>query len=149
MFGGEVDTLALLFDKLRYIFGGYDTIRETFLKSNDIYKEGKISEKEYFEKLYESVNRFSALEFLLVKAEFEIKKTLDKSNNIVSNNNQNLNHSPARNSIDSFIMIKNLPGHDDVQKLSQNSSHLCSNCGFNIGQSSKFCTNCGIKIMKN
>jgi len=146
VFGGDVDTLNLLFDKLQYIFSGYNAIRDSFLEMNELYKQGKIAERDFFEKLYESINRFSALEFLSIKSVFEIKKMLDKSTGALSTKHQNLsvNLPPPNNSIASFITAKNLP-RPDTSQLSQEKWNVCSNCGVIMNKLSKFCTNCGNK----
>ena len=145
-FGGDVDTLNLLFDKLQYIFSGYNTIRDSLLEMNELYKQGKIAERDFFEKLYESINRFSALEFLSIKSVFEIKKTLDKSTGAPSTKHQNLsvNLPQPNNSVASFITAKNLPRPDTPQS-SQEKGNVCSNCGVIMNKLSKFCTNCGNK----
>ena len=145
-FGGDVDTLNLLFDKLQYIFSGYNAIRDSFLEINELYKQGKIAERDFFEKLYESINRFSALEFLSIKSVFEIKKTLDKSTGAPSTKHKNLsvNLPPPNNSVASFITAKNLP-RPDMSQLSQEKGSVCSNCGVIMNKLSKFCTNCGSK----
>ena len=141
-----MDTLNLLFDKLQYIFSGYNTIRESFLGLFDLYKQGKISDREFFEKLHESINRFSALEFLLIKAMFEIKKRLDKAHNL-SNKREIMTDNPplSGNSLASFIMAKNLP-KPDMDILPQKERNVCLRCGIIMNRTSKFCTNCGNKI---
>jgi hypothetical protein len=144
VFGGDVDTLNLLFDKLQYIFSGYSPIRDSFLEVNDLYKQGKISDREFFEKIHESINRFSALEFLLIKSMFEIKKTIDKSSGRSGKHEiPTINLPPPDNSLASFIMAKNLPRPDT---LSQGEGNACSRCGTIMNRLSKFCTNCGNKI---
>ena len=74
-FGIDVDTLSLTFDKLQYIFNGFGQIRESFLETTTKYKQEGISDAEFFDKVLEGVMRFSALEFLAIKAVFEIKKS--------------------------------------------------------------------------
>ncbi|MGI0072503.1 MAG: hypothetical protein ACREA3_01670 [Nitrosotalea sp.] len=146
-FGGDVDTLNLLFDKLQYIFSGYNPIRDSFLEMNNLYKQGKISERDFFEKLHESINRFSALEFLLIKTAFEIKKTLDKSSGRSSSKHEipSVNLPPPSNSLASFITAKNLP-RSDVYALYQGAGNVCSRCSVIMNRLSKFCTNCGSKL---
>lgn len=145
-FGGDVDTLNLLFDKLQYIFSGYGIIRDSFIEANDLYKQGKISNKEFFEKVHESINRFSALEFLLIKATFEIKKTLNRSSGKSGKTEiPTVNLSPPSNSLASFITAKNLP-NPDADMLPQKDKKTCPHCGISIKKLSKFCTSCGNKI---
>ena len=145
---GDVDTLNLLFDKLQYIFSGYNIIRDSFLEIFDQYKQGKISDREFFEKLYEGINRFSALEFLSIKAIFEIKKTLNRSERISkkgfrSSSDQNLSSSP---SITSFITQRTLPQAKSFMETSQMEGMTCPNCGFSTKKGAAFCTHCGIKL---
>jgi hypothetical protein len=75
---GEVDTLNLLTDKLNALFEESQSYYETFLDSNTLYKNGKISDKEFFQKLGDYVVAYSALLFLSVKVTFEIKKVIGK-----------------------------------------------------------------------
>ena len=43
---GEVDTLNMLFDKLQSLFDESQGYYESFLDTNNMYKQGKISDKE-------------------------------------------------------------------------------------------------------
>ena len=147
-FGGDIDTLNLLFDKLQYIFSGYDPIRESLIEMTNLYKQGKVSERTYFEKLHESINGFSALEFLLIKAAFEIKKALDKPSGRDSSKHHipSVNHASPSGSFASFITVKNL-SRPDAHLLSQKEGNVCSHCGVTINNTlSKFCTICGNKL---
>jgi len=72
---GEVDTLNLLFDKLQSLLNDSQGYYESFLDANTLYKQGKLPEKEFFEKLGDYVVAYSALEFLAVKVIFELKIT--------------------------------------------------------------------------
>jgi hypothetical protein len=75
---GEVDTLNLLFDRLENLFNESQGYYESFLDTNNLYKQGKLSDKEFFEKLGDYVVAYSALEFLAIKVLFEMKKMLNK-----------------------------------------------------------------------
>lgn len=75
---GEVDTLNMLFDKLESLFEESQGYYESFLDTNNMYKQGKINDKEFFQKLGDYVVAYSALEFLSIKVMFEIKKSLGK-----------------------------------------------------------------------
>lgn len=75
---GAVDTLNMLFEKLEGLFNDSQGYYESFLDTNNRYKKGEISEKEFFKQLGDYVVAYSALEFLAVKVLFEIKKALDK-----------------------------------------------------------------------
>jgi hypothetical protein len=73
---GEVDTLNLLTEKLDNLFNESQSYYESFLDTNNLYKNGKISDKEFFEKLGDYVVAYSALEFLSIKVILEMKKAL-------------------------------------------------------------------------
>lgn len=75
---GEVDTLNLLTDKLNALFEESQGYYESFLDANNLYKNGKLTDQQFFQKLGDYVVAYSALEFLSIKVIFEIKKSLDK-----------------------------------------------------------------------
>lgn len=75
---GEVDTLNLLTEKLENLFNESQGYYEGFLDANNLYKAGKMSDKEFFAKLGDYTVAYSALEFLAIKVLLEIKKSLDK-----------------------------------------------------------------------
>ena len=75
---GEVDTLNLLTEKLDNLFSESQEYYETFLDANNLYKQGKLTDKEFFQKLGDYVVEYSALEFLSIKVIFEMKKSIDK-----------------------------------------------------------------------
>jgi hypothetical protein len=72
---GEVDTLNMLFDKLDSLFQESQGYYESFLDTNNMYKQG-IGDKEFFQRLGDYVVAYSALEFLAIKVMFEIRKSL-------------------------------------------------------------------------
>src|SRR5215831_16615581 len=75
---GYVDTLNLLFEKLQNLLNDTQGYYESFLDANAMYKQGKLTDKEFFEKLGDYVVAYSSLEFLSVKVIQELKKSLDK-----------------------------------------------------------------------
>ena len=75
---GEVDTLNLLSEKLENLFNESQGYYESFLDANNLYKNGKLSDKEFFAKLGDYTVAYSALEFLAIKVILEMKKSLDK-----------------------------------------------------------------------
>lgn len=75
---GEVDTLNLLTEKLENLFNESQGYYESFLDTNNLYKAGKMSDKEFFAKLGDYTVAYSALEFLAIKVVLELKKSLDK-----------------------------------------------------------------------
>ncbi len=73
---GEVDTLNMLFEKLSSLFDESQGYYESFLDTNNMYKKGQLSDKEFFQKLGDYVVAYSALEFLAIKVIFELKKSI-------------------------------------------------------------------------
>jgi len=73
---GEVDTLNMLYEKLETLFDESQGYYETFLDTNNMYKKGQLSDKEFFQKLGDYVVAYSALEFLAIKVIFEMKKSM-------------------------------------------------------------------------
>lgn len=75
---GEVDTLNLLTDKLNALFEESQGYYESFLDANNLYKNGKLTDTQFFQKLGDYTVAYSALEFLSIKVIFELKKAIDK-----------------------------------------------------------------------
>ena len=73
---GEVDTLNMLYEKLESLFDESQGYYESFLDTNNMYKKGQLSDKEFFQKLGDYVVAYSALEFLAIKVIFEMKKSM-------------------------------------------------------------------------
>lgn len=73
---GEVDTLNMLFDKLESLFDESQGYYESFLDTNNMYKQGHLNDKEFFQKLGDYVVAYSALEFLAIKVMFEMRKSM-------------------------------------------------------------------------
>ncbi|MFZ1076496.1 MAG: hypothetical protein WAN47_03580 [Nitrosotalea sp.] len=131
-FGGDVDTLSLTFDKLQYIFNGYDIIRDSFLEINTLYKQGNIADHEFFDKIHESIMRFSALEFLSIKSIFEIKKALDRN---MRNANTAMIVEPLSSdihvqshSISAFIVAGTLPSSNSQRMPFKIENRNCLHC---------------------
>ncbi len=168
-FGGDVDTLNLLFEKLSNLLNDTQGYYESFLDTNAMYKQGKLSEKEFFEKLGDYVVAYSALEFLAVKVIFELKKSLDKiggqTHGTMSGSMPGIGMStqashvtaatlPGAGRPPSIISATTafstpgvLPTPDPSLLPKQNTSGpACSTCGSPIKTSAKFCTKCGNKV---
>jgi hypothetical protein len=172
-FGGEIDTLNLLFDKLQNLLNDTQGYYESFLDANTTYKQGKLSDKEFFEKLGDYVVAYSALEFLAVKVIFELKKSLDKvtaghppgvttgtvpsgmglggfqASQVTAATLPGAGRPPSIISAASaFATPGVLPPPDPSllpKETSVSDSH-CSSCGSPIKPTAKFCTKCGNKI---
>ena len=172
-FGGEVDTLNLLFDKLSNLLNDTQGYYESFLDANTMYKQGKLSDKEFFEKLGDYVVAYSALEFLAVKVISELKKSLDKMAR--GQASSAMPRGSSMSGIDtgpqaSHVTAATLPGagrppsiisaasafstpgvlptpdQSLLPKQSPSGGLTCSSCGSFVKVNSKFCTKCGNKI---
>lgn len=170
---GEVDTLTLLFDKLQNLLNDTQGYYESFLDTNGLYKQGKLSEKEFFQKLGDYVVAYSALEFLSIKVIFELKKALDKIAGGQALGGQSGGTMPSGMSFGgqqaSRVTAATLPGAGQPPSIISaaaafstpgvlpppNPSLLpkgssvgptCGSCGSQVKATSKFCTKCGNKI---
>jgi hypothetical protein len=169
---GEVDTLNMLSDKLESLFDESQGYYESFLDTNNMYKQGKLGDKEFFQRLGDYVVAYSALEFLSIKVIFEIRKSLQSG----SGNTQSPGLMPgmgqpgmgqsgmippragtAENPVggppgivsaqDAFGDPGTLPSPDPALVARQTvSTNGCPSCGSPLRPNSKFCTKCGNKL---
>ena len=171
---GEVDTLNMLFDKLSSLFDDSQGYYESFLDTNNMYKKGLISDKEFFQKLGDYTVAYSALEFLAIKVMFEMRKSLGST----SGNTQSPGLMPgmgnpsmmaggmgappprsgtAANPVgggppgivsaqEAFGDVGTLPSPDPALVPRQSApQNGCSSCGAALRPNAKFCTKCGAK----
>lgn len=174
-FGG-IDTLNMTFEKLDSLLTESQEYYESFLDINKMYKEGKLSDKEFFQKLGDYVVAYSALEFLAVKAIFELKKAAGTG----SGTTQSPGLMPgmgqpgmmaggmmpparsgtAQNPVggappgivsakEAFNDVGTLPSPDPAlmpRTEFPDNPNGCSSCGAELRPNAKFCTKCGTKI---
>lgn len=169
---GEVDTLNMLFDKLQSLFDESQGYYESFLDTNNMYKKGLLSDKEFFQKLGDYVVAYSALEFLAIKVIFELKK----SRGVGTGNTQSPGLMPgmgqpgmmsgmgmprsgsAQNPVggppgivsakEAFGDVGTLPSPDPSlmpRRTVEFSGNGCKSCGASLRPNAKFCTKCGTK----
>lgn len=173
---GEVDTLNLLADKLDGLFKDSQGYYESFLDANNLFKKGKLSEKEFFEKLGDYVVAYSALEFLAVKVIFEMKKALDRAGGGKLGTTQSPGLMPGMGGYggmggmsgmagraqapqqqpgmppsvvsarDSFSAPGTLPSPDPTLMPRSSDSSKCNSCGSDLRAGAKFCTKCGTRV---
>jgi len=172
---GEVDTLNLLSDKLNNLFDESQDYYESFLDANNLYKKGKLTDKEFFQKLGDYVVAYSALEFLSIKVIFELKKSIDKvAGGLAPGGTQSPGLMPgmgtpgmmaggmqpgprpgtAQNPVGGpASVISAGDGFSDVGTLPtpgpslvpKQSGGKCSSCGSDLRLNAKFCTSCGTR----
>ena len=172
---GEVDTLGMLFDKLQSLFDESQGYYESFLDTNNMYKKGQLSDKEFFQKLGDYTVAYSALEFLAIKVIFELKKSIGsgsgntQSPGLMSGMGQPGGMPPgmgqpprsgtAENPVgggppgivsaqEAFGDVGTLPSPDPAmvpRQTAPQNPNGCSSCGAELRPNSKFCTKCGAK----
>ena len=171
---GEVDTLNLLSDKLNNLFDESQYYYESFLDANNLFKQGKLTEKEFFQKLGDYVVAYSALEFLSIKVIFELKKSIDKlSGGSAPGGTQSPGLMPgmgtpgmmpggmpatrpgtAQNPVGGPASVISAGGGfsdagtlptPDPSLVPKQSGGKCSSCGSDLRPNAKFCTSCGNK----
>ena len=165
---GEVDTLNMLLDKLQSLFDDSQGYYESFLDTNNMYKKGLLTDKEFFQKLGDYVVSYSALEFLAIKVIFELKKSRGSS----SGNTQSPGLMPgmgqpgmgiprsgsAQNPVGGppgivsaqqvFGDVGTLPSPDPAlmpRRTVVSSGNGCTSCSASLKPNTKFCTKCGTK----
>ena len=79
-----VDTLGGLTEKLKQLINDTQNLYESFIDANQLYKQGKMGDKEFFIKIGEYLVATSALNFLAVRVILEIKNALEKGTLIKS-----------------------------------------------------------------
>lgn len=172
---GEVDTLNLLAEKLDNLFKDSQGYYESFLDANTMYKQGKLSDKEFFEKLGDYTVAYSALEFLAIKVIFELKKALDRAGAGGLGGTQSPGlmpgmgapgmgmpgrvpvmpaQTPGRppsivSAQQGFSAPGTLPSPDPAlmpRSSMQSLGSGCKSCGADLRAGAKFCTKCGTKV---
>ncbi len=173
---GEVDTLNMLFDKLDSLFSESQGYYESFLDTNNMYKKGQLSDKEFFQKLGDYVVAYSALEFLAIKVLFELKKAVGTGSGATQSpglmpgmgqpgmmaggmvppagragtaQNPVGGSPPGIVSAEAFGKVGTLPSPDPAlvqQRAAPAAGGGCSSCGAGLRPNAKFCTKCGAKV---
>ena len=73
-----VDTLGALTEKLKQLINDTQNQYESFIDATQLYKQGKMNEKEYFAKIGDYLVSTSALDFLAIRVILEMKSAIDK-----------------------------------------------------------------------
>lgn len=77
-----VDTLGALSEKLKQLINETQSQYESFIETNQLYKQGKINEREFFSRIGDYLVSSSAMNFLTVRVVFEIKNALEKNSSM-------------------------------------------------------------------
>lgn len=79
-----VDTLGGLAEKLKQLSNDTQSMYEAFIDATQLYKQGKMNEKEYFARIGDLLVATSAMNFLAVRVIFEIKSAMEKGTSMKS-----------------------------------------------------------------
>ena len=154
-----VDTLGGLSEKLKQLSGDTQNMYESFLDATQLYKQGKMSEKEYFAKIGDYLVATSALSFLAIRVIFEIKGAMEKGTSIKNPTGGVAEPAPqqAGFGLGGFVNAGGTagPGYTlpspqaeptfkpvDIE-LPKKTTKSCIICGATIPAQAKFCSKCG------
>lgn len=161
-----VDTLGGLTEKLKQLINDTQNLYETFIDANQLYKQGRINEREFFAKIGEYMVAMSALNFLAVRVILEMKGAMDKGTSIKSPTGGSSSPSgpQAGFGIGGFVNAGGTVGpaagggnaeytlpspqieptfrNVDIE-IPRSTSKNCIICGAAIPSKAKFCSKCG------
>jgi hypothetical protein len=160
-----VDTLGGLTEKLKQLINDTQNLYETFIDANQLYKQGRINEREFFAKIGEYMVAMSALNFLAVRVILEMKGAMDKGTSIKSPTGGSSSPSgpQAGFGIGGFVSTGGTAGPSEsasaeytlpspqIESTFRNvdieiprpTSKNCIICGASIPAKAKFCSKCG------
>lgn len=157
-----VDALGGLTEKLRQLVSDTQELYEGFIDANQLYRKGRINEKEFFAKIGEYLVAMSALNFLAVRVVLEMKGAMDKGTTIKSPTGGSVDPTPqAGFGIGGFVGAGGTVGPSagaeyvlpspqteptfrpvDIE-VPRRSTKNCIICGASIPAQAKFCSKCG------
>jgi hypothetical protein len=79
-----VDALSALTEKLRQLVNDTQEKYESFIDDTQLFKQGKINEKEFFAKIGDYLVAFSALNFLAIRVILELRSAAEKGTSMKS-----------------------------------------------------------------
>ena len=156
-----VDVLGTLSEKLKQLVDETKEKGNSFSALIELYKENKVSEKDFFSNILSYVATSSALNFLMVRVILELRSALEKGTtmkNVTGATTSSSNLRPAGSfGIDSFMSSVNTVGQlPNSVSVDQNEGDLnlrdrstspnpkaCRNCGVSLPSEAKFCSECG------
>jgi hypothetical protein len=165
-----VDTLGGLTEKLKQLVNETQDHYESLIDDTQLYKKGKIGEKEFFAKIAKYMISLSALNFLAIRVILEMKSATDKGSSVknptggiaqpASGSGFGINAFVdkgggigARSDNDQYIMpepeqtiepkFKPVDIIVKSEQKNQNSKKKCIKCHSSISLTAKFCPKCG------
>ncbi len=167
-----VDTLGGLTEKLKQLVNDTQGLYESFIDANQLYKQGKLGDKEFFSRIGEYLVATSAMNFLAVRVILELKTALEKGTSVKSPTGGSSYPSmpQAGFGIGGFVgaggtagpsagagggeyvlpsppdpQQQELPSFKpvDIELPKKSSTKNCIICGASIPAQAKFCSKCG------
>ena len=150
-----VDTLGGLAEKLKQLNNDTQGLYESFIDATQLYKQGRMGDKEFFAKIGEFLIASAAVNFLAVRVIFELKGAMEKGTSLKSPTGGSMSGSAAGSpqagfGLGGFVGAGGTAGpdrRDTVMPLPQSESapgtKNCIACGAAIPQRAKFCSKCG------
>src|ERR687884_467929 len=166
------DTLSVLTEKLKKTINEIQDRYESFIDSNQLYKQGKIKERDFFASIGDYLVASSTMNFITVQTIFEMKSLVERKASIRSERRQSESESDTSiatpqwsSDASKFAAANQTPAAGQFslpkpqqppswvadtstqQKVAnrQESSALkkCTTCNRAIAKQAKFCTRCG------
>lgn len=156
-----VDVLGTLNEKLKQLVNETKEKGNSFTALIELYKENKVSEKDFFSNILSYVATSSALNFLMVRVILELRSALEKGTTIKDVTGATTSSSSLQPGgsfgIDSFMSSVNTAGQvqhsvsvdqseGDLKirdRTASSNPKACRNCGVSLPSEAKFCSECG------
>jgi hypothetical protein len=158
-----VDTLGGLSEKLKQLVNDTQNLYESFLDANQLYKQGKMGDREFFAKMGDYLVATSALNFLAVRVIIEMKTAMEKGTPVKSPGGSSFPSTPqAGFGVGGFVGTGgtagpaageySLPSPQQEPTFKPVDMELpkpkpgtksCIVCGASIPSQAKFCSKCG------
>jgi hypothetical protein len=151
MIPGGVDVLGTLSEKLKQLTNEAKDHHSSFTDLTKLYKEDKISEKDFFSKVLDYVVTSSALTFLMARVILEMKSALEKGTTIKDATGGATSTSSVPQmgfGIGSVISSGGLAGKEQTIPTLRNEdvpttpSKTCKGCGTVLPIKARFCSKC-------